>query len=184
MLLSESVLVRLYGKWIKDSLDTGTWEGYLFTIMFKFLTRPPEPIEQMHQEIITLYSKIVVSVVRNPKRPTWADRLPRALFLPDSFLGYRKMKSKDVLLNDGLHMHGIMIVPKKNRLKCPLDVLIKRNEKFYYGDKIQDIDIRLIEDNSVYVTEYVGKSVQKGWFTTDDILILPRTVDELPRGKR
>jgi hypothetical protein len=105
------------------------------TIMFKFLTTLPEPIEQMHQEIIRLYSKIVISVVRNPTRPTWADRLPRGLFLPDSFLGYRKMKSRDVLLNDGLHMHGIIIMPKKNRLKCPLDVLIKRNEAFITGKR-------------------------------------------------
>jgi hypothetical protein len=184
MLLSESELVRLYGKWIKDSLDTGAWEGYLTTIMFKHLTRLFDPVEQMNQEIIRLYSKIVISVVRNPKRPTWADRLPRGLFLPDSFLGYKKMKSRDVLLNDGLHMHGIIIMPKKNRLKCPLDVLIKRNEAFYYGEKILDIDIRVIEDNSVYVTEYIGKSVQRGRFSADDILILPRTVDELPSRAR
>jgi hypothetical protein len=184
MLLSGSELVRLYGKWIKGYLDTGTWEGYLMTIIFKSLSRVPNPIEAMHQELFTLYSKIVISVVRNPTRPTWADRLPRGLFLPDSFLGYRKMKSRDALLNDGLHMHGIMIVPKKSRLKCPLDVLIERNKEFHYGNKIQDIDIRLIEDNSVYVTEYIGKSIQKGRFTADDILILPRTVDELPRRKR
>ena len=184
MLLSDSELVRLYGTWIKKYLDTGTWEGYLFTIMFKHLTRLPEPIEQMHQELITLYSKIVIQAVRNPKRPTWADRLPRGLFVPDSFLGYNKMKSRDLLLNDGLHMHGIMIVPKKSRLKYPLDVLIERNKDFYYGNKIQDIDIRLIGNNSVYVTEYAGKSVQKGRFSADDILILPRTVDELPRRKR
>jgi hypothetical protein len=184
MLLSDSELVRLYGKWIKDYLDIRTWEGYLITIMFKHLTRLPDPIEQMHQEIIRLYSKIVISVVRNPTRPTWADRLPRGLFLPDSFLGYRKMKLRDVLLNDGLHMHGIIIMPKKNRLKCPLDVLIKRNEAFYYGEKILDIDIRVIEDNSVYVTEYSGKSLQRGRFTADDILILPRTFDELRRRAR
>ena len=66
MLLSDSELVRLYGKWIKDYLDTGTWEGYLITIMFKHLTRLLDPIDQMHQEIIRLYSKIVISVVRNP----------------------------------------------------------------------------------------------------------------------
>ena len=183
-MLSDSELVRLYGKWIKDYLDTGVWDGYLITIMFNFLTRPPEPLEQMHQETISLYSKILISVVRNPRRPTWVDRLPRALFLPDSFLGYRKMHLRDVLLNDGLHMHGIMIVPKKGRLKYPLDVLIERNKDFYYGNKIQDIDIRLIQDNSVYVTEYIGKSIQRGRFTADDILILPRTVDELPRRAR
>ena len=74
-MLSDSELVRLYGKWIKDYLDTGTWDGYLMTIMFNFLTKPPDPLQQMHQEIITLYSKIVISVVRNPTRPTWADRL-------------------------------------------------------------------------------------------------------------
>jgi hypothetical protein len=79
--------------------------------------------------------------VRHPTRPTWADRLPKGLFLPDSFLGYRKMKSRGLLLNDGLHMHGIMIVPKKNRLKYPLDVLIERDKDFSYGNKIQNIDI-------------------------------------------
>jgi hypothetical protein len=63
-------------------------------------------------------------------------------------------------------------------------VLIERNKDFYYGNKIQDIDIRLIQDNSVYVTEYIGKSVHKGQFSADDILILPRTTDELPRGAR
>jgi hypothetical protein len=74
---------------------------------------PPGPIEQMHQEIIIFYSKLLKHAVRNPTRPTWADRLPRGLFFPDSFLGFGKMKRGDILLNDGLHMHGIMIVQKR-----------------------------------------------------------------------
>jgi hypothetical protein len=184
MYLSNSEVVGLYGKWIKGCLDTGIWEGYLMTMMFKSLSKLPNPIEEIHQEVITLYSKIVIPVVRNPKRPTWADR-PRGIFLPDYFLGHRKMTSSDILLNNGLHMHGTMVVRKKSRLKCPLDdVLIKRSKAFYYGDKIRDIDIRLIGDNSVSVANYIGKSVQRGRFSADDILILPRTVDELPRRAR
>jgi hypothetical protein len=107
MYLSNTDLVRIYGKWIKEFLDKGTWDGYLITMNFKALHRPPDPIEQMHREIIMFYSKMVIRVVRKPTSPTWADRLPRGLFCPDSFLGYRKMKRGDMLLNDGLHMHGI-----------------------------------------------------------------------------
>jgi hypothetical protein len=183
MSLSNRDLVRIYGKWIKEYLDTETWNGYLITMNLKALHRPPNPIEQMHQEIIIFYSKLLISVVRNPTRPTWSDRLPRGLFFPDSFLGYKKMTRGDILLNDGLHMRGIMIVPKKSRLKYPLNVLIQRNETYYYGDKLKDIHIEAIEDNSVEVTEYGGKSVQRERFSADDILILPRTVHELPRAR-
>jgi hypothetical protein len=184
MSLSSRDLVRIYGKWIKGYLDTGIWDGFLITMNFKALHRPPDPIEQMHQEILIFYSKLLGYVVRNPTRPVWADRLPRGLFFPDSFLGYRKMKRADILLNDGLHMHGIMIVTKKRRLKYPLDVLVQKNEPYYYGDKLQDIDIEPIKDNIVEVTEYSGKSVQRGRFSADDILILPRTLNELPRRRR
>ena len=89
MSFSNGELVRTYGKWIKEYLDTGTWDGYLITMMFHCLPRLPDPIEEMHQEIITFYSKLVVRVVRKPTSPTWADRLPRGVFFPDSFLGYR-----------------------------------------------------------------------------------------------
>jgi hypothetical protein len=74
-----------------------------------------------------------------------------------------------------------LIIPKQSRLKYPLDVLIAKNMAFYYGDKVLDIDIKPIVDNSLGVTEYSGKSVQKGRFSADDMLILPRTIDELPR---
>jgi hypothetical protein len=107
MYVSNGDLVRIFGKWIKVCLDTGDWDAYFVSFMFKHLPKTPETsIQQIHRELIVFYSKMVVNIVRSPKSPVWADRLPRGLFAPDIFLGYTKMG--DIILNDGLHMHGIM----------------------------------------------------------------------------
>jgi hypothetical protein len=106
----------------------------------------------MHRELVAFYSKMVVNVVRSPRSPVWADRLPRGLFAPDIFLGYTK--TGDIIVNDGVHMHGIITVPKKSQLRVPLDVLIRSNKTYYSVDKIQSIDIRLVENqDAIEVTK-------------------------------
>jgi hypothetical protein len=157
--------------------------------MFKTLTLPKglgekTSVPLMHSELITFYSKMVVNVVRSPRSPIWANRLPRGLFAPDSFLGYSKL-GRDLLLNNGQHMHGILLIPKKSQLKVPLDVLVKGNMTYYSGDKILDIDIQLVEGHDVIkVIQYSGKAVKKHQFSMDDILILPRTIGEVLSWKR
>jgi hypothetical protein len=40
-----------------------------------------------------------------------------------------KFKVAEVSVNDGIHMHEIMVVPKETRLKEPLDLHFLRNRK-------------------------------------------------------
>jgi hypothetical protein len=74
----------------------------------------------MHEDIGRFYGKLASWVVRDPKSPKNAHLLPRAVFFPDGpcYTG-RKKGLREVTINDGLHFHGIILVPTRSRLKVP-----------------------------------------------------------------
>jgi hypothetical protein len=71
--VSNDELVHMHGKWIKVCLDTGDWDAYFMTFMFKALTLPrglgETSVQLMNRELIAFYSKMVVNVVRSPRSP-------------------------------------------------------------------------------------------------------------------
>ena len=80
---------------------------------------------------------------------------------------------QDVLINGGVHMHGIVMVPKTSRLKESFDVHIEKNKTLYLiENEIRRIDVKPIKYASDHVTLYSGKAVVKRRFGYDDILVL------------
>jgi hypothetical protein len=87
--------------------------------------------------------------------------------------GLRVLDKRDVLVNDGVHMHGIIMIPKKNRLKEPPAQHTKNNKVAYsIENTIHRIHVELIEDTSDQATLYAGKAVAKRRFGFDDILVV------------
>jgi hypothetical protein len=86
----------------------------------------------------------------------------------------------NVTINDGLHWHGLMVVnPLAPKLRGKFDVHIKANLRKYFAGNIRSIDVQPITHESEYVAAYSLKSL-KNRFSTDEIVIFPRTVSELP----
>jgi hypothetical protein len=174
-------LLEEYGEWINDWVQRG-WDGYLVTVMFHNLSGSMDSqITQMHQEVTALFSKLVKRVVRKPRSPAWVPLLPKGIFVPDLPVFKRtKTPLNDVVTNNGLHMHGIILAHRWGRLTDPLDVHFSEKRRTYVAGKIRSIDVVKITERPQYTTDYAGKGLKRPCFNPDHILILPRALSELP----
>jgi hypothetical protein len=178
-------LVDGFGTWIKQYVKRG-WTAYLCTFMFNQLPGSEQArIQQMHEEITTFYRKFVTRVVREPRLAKNADLLPSGVFFPDG-VAYKRRKQalRDVTVNDGLHMHGVVVIPGNSRLKVSFDEHVGEHRSMYETQKMYRIDVMPIDPRIVYTTGYAGKALKTPRFMEDDVLILPQTSQELESGRR
>jgi hypothetical protein len=174
-------IVQAYGTLIQEYVDDLGWDGYWVTFMFRNISGLEDrKIEQMHREICRVYQKLATRAVRKPRSENWVHLLPKGIFFPD-VPGYKKSEFKvgEVSVNDGIHMHGVMAVPKQTRLKERLDLHFLRKRKLYVGGKICRLYAEPITSRAAFVTDYGGKAIKRRRFSTDHVLVLPRTVAEL-----
>ena len=174
--------MRAYGTLIQECVDDLGWDGYWVTFMFRNISGSEERrIEQMHTEICRVYQKLATRAVRKPRSENWVHLLPKGIFFPD-VPGYKKSEFKvgEVSVNDGIHMHGVMVVPKQTRLKERLDLHFLRKRNLYVGGKIYRLYAEPITSRAAFVSDYGGKAIKRRRFSTDHVLVLPRTVAELP----
>lgn len=157
-------------------LDDG-WDGYLFSVMFNNLSgKRNTKIIQMHQGVQRLYNRLATRMVKKPRSPEWAGYLPIGIFVPDFPVPkYREgLKSTiaDVSINDGMHVHGIVIGNKWGRMRIGLHEHFKNEMGQYLTDKLRHVDVQPITYNSVYVVEYALKSLVKRTASPDEVLVL------------
>jgi hypothetical protein len=173
-------LIQAHGTWLQQWLNEG-WDGYLFTFMFNQLPGSRRAIvHQMHQQLERWYGRLATRTVRKPRSPVWAPFLPKGIFIPDLPVPKRsKLRIRDVSINDGLHMDGIVVANRWARISATLDVYFEENLGTYLTKKLQHIDVRRITHRPEYVTEYALKSLKRRASSEDDILVLPRTLNEL-----
>ncbi len=169
-------------KWVDEYHDL-EWQPYLVTFMFHHIQGPThEKIRQMHKELSRFYGKLASWVVRDPKSPKFAHLLPRGVFLPDGPCYKReKLGLTEATMNDGIHFHGIILVPTRSRLKVPFLKHLREKRKTYARGNIARIHAEPIWDHHQFVADYAGKAVKRGRVSYDDVLVLPRTGKELQR---
>lgn len=171
-----------YGKLIESRLAEG-WDGYLMTFMFSKLRGSRYSVlRQMQREVERVYATALTRIVRHPTSPRNVGKLPIWLVCPDYPVpkGERD-RLRDIALNDGLHMHGIAVLPPDNRLQVGLDDHLEECQGLYIGNRgeLLRVDAKPIVSNPAYVTEYVLKSVQRQRVSLDDVIVLPRVLSEL-----
>jgi hypothetical protein len=169
-------IVDAHAQWIMGFLDDG-WDGYLFSVMFNNLPgKRTTKIMQMHQGIERLYNRLATRMVKKPRSPEWAGYLPIGIFIPDFPVPmYRKgLKSTiaDVSINDGMHMHGIVIGNKWGKMRIGLHEHFKSEMGQYLTDKLRHVDVQTITHDSGYVVEYALKSLVKRTASPDEVLVL------------
>ena len=169
-------IVEAYGHRVREFLEMG-WDGYLFSIMFHDLVGSRETkIIQMKQEVERVYNHVATRMVRNPRSPSWAGYLPIGLFVPDLPVPKRHEGKKstiaDVSINEGLHMHGIVLGNRWGRVRESLTDHFKEFEDHYVNGKIRQIHVRRITHNPEYVVDYTLKSLRRRSASPDDVLLL------------
>jgi hypothetical protein len=106
-------ILQNYGGWFEEYRKFG-WDIYFMTLMFDHIPGSfAEKTREMRNEIERIYGKLAGWVVRKPKSPQFSHLLPRGVFFPD-IPGLKKSKQelRDVTVNDSIHFHGILAIPK------------------------------------------------------------------------
>ena len=166
-----------YTTLVKQYLDQG-WHGYLKTMMFNQL--PGSGRQKSHQMQVCIegiYASFLTRVIRDPRKSSSAQ--PILIGCPD--WPVRKNKKtilSEVITNDGLHYHGVLIVPVQSRLKIPVHQHFSENQDHYLRDGIlRRIDVRpFINDDVSTVVDYALKGLKTNRLPDDEnLLILPKT---------
>jgi hypothetical protein len=176
-------LLDAYGTWVTDTLDQG-YTGYLTTFMFNFIPGHPQSIiGSMTKDIKQFYRTLVTRVVRNARKAQ-IHQLPKLIALPDRPVRkHFKQALQDVVVNDGLHVHGITMIPERSRLDCELDEHVRSNSRIYTDSRytrIRHIDVQRIKTRPGYTTEYAFKWLKRDPTAYEHIVILPVAKSELP----
>ena len=137
--------------------------------------------QRMESELLRWYGRFATRTVRKPRSPQWAPLLPKGIFVPDLPVAKKsKQDLRDVFINDGLHMHGIGVANRLGRIPESLDVHFAERLDEYVTGNLRHIDVERITHMAKYVTSYAMKGLKRPMFSPDQILVLPKTLRELP----
>jgi hypothetical protein len=155
-------LIDAYAKWVGRYIKQG-FRVYLVTLKFNQITGcRASKIARMLREIeYQFYPTLIKHVERWPMKASRQQNLPRLIAIPDMPVGKttNKLSSRDVKINDGLHVHAIVAMPPTLRtfLKpFKLRKLLREKRHRFIGDftSIADIDALRIRTRARFVTDY------------------------------
>jgi hypothetical protein len=180
---STNELIIACSQWIQQYIDNYGWNPFLMTFMFKPLKGKHEAImQQMSDEVDRVYSTFVTRVVRKPNSmyQKYLNYRPLLIAVPDRPVAkHAKQRLKDVTINNGRHVHGILVVPWDCRLKQDVVSHFEKFRKLYVKNRLLRLDVRAIESNLPGVVDYAFKSMKGREFGYDNIVIFPKSEAEL-----
>jgi hypothetical protein len=174
-------MTEAYARWVTDLMAQG-WNAYFVTLMFHDLPGSRQAqIAQMHRDATAAFSRLATRMVRKPRSAPWVPQLPIAFFAPDLPVPKRRATPLcEPPANDGLHLHGIILTNGLGRLREPLDRHFQQRPRTYLVGKLRTIDVRKIKRNPEYTTDYALKGLKHPRLRPDHLLVLPRSLSELP----
>ncbi len=172
-----------YERWRSELVQLG-WKPYLLSFLFKELhSSHTEALATINAEITRFYSTILTRIVRRPNQQANRGQMPILIGFPDLPVEKRKNLHSVAYFrpNNGLHAHALYMVPPNSRKVEDLKLHVHKNARIYTGDSswIASIDVTAITDPNGSVVDYVFKHLKRGNFTSDNVLILPRTTSEM-----
>ncbi len=184
-------VINGYAEWMDELLTRGRegeddiWYGNLVTLMFDHISGDFERRKAvMFDETERVYSTLVPHLVRHPKSKSGHAKLPIAVFaldLPGKKTSERSSQAilRDVNINGGLHVHGLVLIRTDTRLRRTLNMHMAEDSK-YYPEYVRDdrplreIQVEPIRSFPDEVTDYALKSLKWKLPDLDNILVLPK----------
>jgi hypothetical protein len=182
---SDVALVETITSWwseeIEERVTDHGWNAYLVTFTFNHIPGlPATKLKEMQDCVCRFYSKMVTRVVRKPNSIHQLFNRPRMLTAPDyPVFKHEKIGRPAATINEGLHLHSILAVPLKSRLKEDAPSHVDQKPHLYIKAPLRKIHFELIESNMDGVTDYVMKSVKRGRCRWEDVFFLPKSPSEL-----
>jgi hypothetical protein len=179
------LIVRGYQEFVEEKIQEG-WTPYVLTFMFKQINGSPTTVlTRIGKELERIYATMLTRIIRNPTSASANGQLPIWIGCPDFPVPKHARQSlASVIINDGLHVHAVALIPPKSRLKEPLSTHLRTNQGLYVGHRemVGRIRADLIDSSPGYVTGYLLKSISRRRCDTDRILVFPRSLTELNDG--
>ncbi len=141
------------------------WMPFLLTFQFPSLSGSKESIlRQMGKRIGVFYRQFGSRVQRYPTTEMGSRNMPVILCCADLPVPKRvkKTTSVDLNINDGLHVHGICVLPPFSRVADLQAHLMDHHYRYCGCDKLVSIHAEPIQDNIRRTTDYAFKTVTKG----------------------
>jgi hypothetical protein len=182
---NDVALVETVTSWwsreVEERVRDHGWNAYLVTFMFNHIPGPPvAQLKMMQDSVSQFYSKLITRVVRQPNALEQLFTRPRMMVAPDyPVFKHDKIGFQAATVNDGLHLHSILAVPLKSRMKEDLVSHVQRKPYIYVKPPLRSIHFSSIEDNTRGVTNYVMKSIKRGRCRWQDVLFFPKSPSEL-----
>lgn len=181
-------LISQYTRWLDDLVNHGRdddlYYGSLVTLMFDHVSGDFSRRRSiMLDEADRVYNTLIRHCVRNTRSPSQRKKLPIALFALDNKLGSFK-RPRSIRLhnaNDGLHVHGVVLVHVNCRLRRHLADHIGAHENHYVRDDrpLSRIHLRPIRSAADETTDYALKSLKGKLPDIDNLIVLPKARSEL-----
>jgi hypothetical protein len=138
----------------------------------------------MRKEIETLYRKLITCVQRFPTTKTGSLNVPAVLLACADLPVFKRTKacaSQDVRINEGLHHHGVILLPPRSRLREGLVAHLEQQQQRYLaGTRLASIFAEPMTDNLEKAIRYAFKTVESGRLDYDDsFVVLPRALSEV-----
>ena len=183
---SVSELIEGYRKWVESYFNEG-FRVYLVTFKFNNTSGSSEykRREMLKQVEHQFYATLIKPVERRPMKPSMQRNLPRLIAVPylPEVEHSKKLSARDVKINDGLHVHAIIAMPKplRHELRSNLKKLIEDNQRCFIGrfTTVSHIDVERIKDSPQHVTDYVFKTAKRNPAIMDEVLILPKSDEDV-----
>jgi len=175
------IKIKAFKEMIEQKMERDGWNGYLLSFMFHPIPgATTTKMQIMGEALYRFYATFLTRVVRNPNSTFQLSQHPLFIAAPDYPVPkHRKQKISDVTINDGLHMHGLLVVPWECRLKEDVITHLQKHKVLYRKAPLRRIDIQPIEKRLGFVVDYVFKSVKKRRVAWDDVVLLPKSSWEL-----
>ena len=158
------------------------WSPSFLTFQFRQINGPrPAALWLMRKEIETLYRKLITCVQRFPTTKTGSLNVPVLLACADLpvFKRTKACASQDVKINEGLHHHGVVLLPPRSRLREGLVAHFEQQRQRYLaGSQLASIFAEPMTDNLEKAIRYAFKAVESGRLDYDDsFVVLPRALN-------
>jgi hypothetical protein len=182
---NNAALVHAYGDWIIHEASEGRIPYYI-NIMFEPLHRPGSSVMSQMSDAVyaskgSFYGKLCSRFDKHPGRKGRNRFLPHAfLFFDLPVFKYQKRQPlRDVIINGGVHVNGVMMIPSESRMRDEFAEHIGEKRALYAQNGIKRIHVQPVTHGVHRVTDYAMKTLKEGRVDWDTAIILPRSYAEL-----
>lgn len=173
--------IDAFNSWISRMISGGR-SAYFLNFMFRQLPDSRRARKEiMSDEVCRVYATLVTREVRRPRSSGSQYAMPRFFGCPDFPVPkLDKHTRRLVVANEGMHFNGLLVLSPFGRGELDPEHDLDAEPYVRSDGRLERIHVTPVDYGSM--AHYTFKAIERSgnW---DDILILPRSPSELPKGR-